>query len=104
MEGIKREDAEQVCGACCHFKCEDIYGCGICAILTNDRPDTSGFCRCSDECLCGGYASEEFKRHQMAVLRQCQRCLHLNIGTEQALDVEAVCIAIDFLVDYAKLY
>ena len=47
--------------------------------------------------------SEVFKRHQMAVLRKCQRCLRSNIGTKQDLDIEDVCCAIDFLIDYAKL-
>lgn len=97
-----REEIEQVCGTCCHFKYEGTDGCGQCGKLL-ESAEFSCVC-CSDECSCGCYVSEGFKRHQMAVLRKCQRCLQSNIGTEQALDVEEVCEAIDFLVDYCKLY
>jgi hypothetical protein len=95
---------EKVCGACVHFKYEDTDGWGQCAKLFKLHPGNVGVCHCSDLCTCDGYASEEFKRHQMVVLRKCQRCLKSNIGTEHALDVEDICFAIDFLVDYAKLY
>lgn len=95
---------EKVCGSCCHFKYEDTDGWGLCPKLVEKDPCVVGAVHCSDECVCGGFASEEFKRHQMAVLRKCQRCLKRNIGTDQDLDVEDVCFAIDFLIDYAKLY
>lgn len=99
---LSEEKCEQCCGSCCHFKYEDTDGWGLCPKLA--KKDGVGASRCSDLCTCGGYASEEFKRHQMAVLRKCQRCLKSNIGTEHALDVDDVCFAIDFLIDYAKLY
>ena len=99
---LSEEKCEQCCGSCCHFKYEDTDGWGLCPKLA--KKDGVGVMHCSDLCTCGGYASEEFKRHQMAVLRKCQRCLKSNIGTEHALDVDDVCFAIDFLIDYAKLY
>ena len=101
---LSEEKCEHCCGSCCHFKYEDTDGWGQCAKLFKLHPGNVGVCHCSDLCTCGGYASEEFKRHQMVVLRKCQRCLKSNIGTEHALDVEDICFAIDFLVDYAKLY
>ena len=99
---LSEEKCEHCCGSCCHFKYEDTDGWGQCAKLFKLHPGNVGVCHCSDLCTCGGYASEEFKRHQMVVLRKCQRCLKSNIGTEHALDVEDICFAIDFLIDYAK--
>lgn len=94
---------ERVCGACCHFKYEDTDGWGQCAKLLGKTGDTD-LSHCSDLCTCDGFASDSFKRHQMAVLRKCQRCLQKNMGTSQALDVEDICFAIDFVVDYLKIY
>ena len=100
---LSEEKCEHCCGSCCHFKYEDTDGWGQCAKMLQKTGDIE-VTHCSDLCTCDGYASEEFKRHQMVVLRKCQRCLKSNIGTEQALDVEDICFAIDFLIDYAKLY
>lgn len=92
---------EECCGACCYFKHEDTDGWGLCPKLrekTGDIEET----HCSDLCTCDGYASEEEKRHHMAVLRKCQRCL--KSAENKDLDVENIQKAIDFLVSYCKLY
>lgn len=94
------EQEEKVCGSCCHFKFEDINGFGLCCSWLDKSPNVAR--RCSDKCSCGGYASEGFKRHQMVVLRKCQRCLK-NVDNRD-MDVEDICFAIDFLIDYAKTY
>jgi hypothetical protein len=101
---VTRKEEGQYCGGCCHFKYEDTDGWGFCAPLEKDCESSFGATHCSNECTCDCFASEEFKRRQLAVLRKCQRCLQKNVGTPQALDVEDICFAIDFLVDYAKLY
>lgn len=97
---LKRILDEKFCGSCCHFKYEDTDGWGLCPKLANR--DGVGAAHCSDLCSCGGYASEGFKRHQMAVLRKCQRCL--KNADNRDMDVEDICFAIDFLIDYAKTY
>lgn len=94
----------QYCGACCHFKYEDTDGWGFCVKLEEGGEFPIGATQCSNLCACGRFASEEFKRHQLAVLRKCQRCLQKNVGTPQALDVEDICEALDFVVDYVKTY
>jgi hypothetical protein len=48
------------------------------------------------------FVSEDEKRHHLAVLRKCQMCLK---GVDNKdLDVKAIGEAIDFVVEYAKLY
>ena len=101
---LKRILDEMVCGSCCHFKFEDTDGWGLCQKLSDKDLYGIGTIRCSDLCSCGSFVSERDKRHQMAVLRKCQRCLRRNIGTSQDMDVEDVCFAIDFLIDYCKMY
>lgn len=93
---------DSVCGSCCYFKFEGADGWGQC--INAGCPDVIGVCHCSDLCVCGGYVSEEEKRHHLAMLRKCQRCLDGNIGTKQGLDVKAVGEAIDFVVSYCKDY
>jgi hypothetical protein len=64
-------------------------------------------CHCADLCSATDgerFITDEVKRHHMAVLRKCQRCLSKNVGTMHDLDVKAISEAIDFLVDYCKLY
>jgi hypothetical protein len=100
---LSKERCEQCCGSCCHFKYEETDGWGQCVKVLQKTGGIAST-HCSDLCICHSYASEGFKRHQMAVLRKCQRCLKRNIGTEQDLDVEDVSFAIDFLIDYAKTY
>lgn len=95
-----RED-ERLCGKCCHFKFEDVQGWGICPFL--DYP-VGGPMHCSDLCTAGRFASEKEKRHHLAMLRKCQRCLSGNIGTKQDLDVRAIGDAIDFIVGYSKIH
>jgi len=46
--------------------------------------------------------TEDEKRHHMAMLRKCQRCLTENIGTKEDLDVKAISEAIDFVIYYCK--
>ena len=95
---MERED-ERCCGACCHFQFEDTDGWGVCPLQ-----DICNAMHCSDLCTTDGFVSEDEKRHHLAMLRKCQRCLGKNIGTEQALDVKEVCEAIDFIVNYAKIH
>jgi len=85
---------ERVCGNCCWFLYEDIDGVGICAI--KDRVS-----HCGDPCVTGGHVSEREKRHHLAMLRKCQRCLAAT--DKQDVDVEQIREAIDFVVKYAKL-
>lgn len=99
MRRSSEEIEERVCGACCHFMYEDTDGWGICPFQ-----DVCNAMHCSDLCTTDKFVSNEEKRHHLAMLRKCQRCLKSNIGTEHALDVEDICFAIDFLIDYAKLY
>jgi hypothetical protein len=85
---------ERCCGFCCHFKHEDTFGIGLCK---EGKP-----MYCGDECDCGDFVSVEEKRHNMAVLRQCQRCL--KAADNKDMDVVSITRAIDFIVDYSKLY
>jgi hypothetical protein len=93
---------EKVCGLCVHMKYEGIDGWGQCIYARG------GLCHCSDLCSSldrGKYfVSESTKRHYMAVLRKCQRCLGKNVGTVHDLDVQSISEAIDFLVEYSKIY
>ena len=96
-----KEVDEKICGRCVHFKYEDTEGWGQCVFAT------SGICHCSD--LCTSYPDELFmtedeKRHYLAVLRKCQRCLVKNVGTPHDMDVKSVSEALDFVIEYAKLY
>lgn len=96
-----KEVEEKVCGTCVHFKYEDIEGWGQCVFTR------CGMCHCSDLCTAESedrYTTESKKRHHMAVLRKCQRCLSKNVGTIHDLDVKSISEAIDFLIDYSKLY
>lgn len=92
---------EKVCGACVHFKYECSDGWGQC-VFTH-----CGMSHCSDLCTADSddrYATEEEKRHHMAVLRQLERCSLQNLEEKDQPDVEEVLDAIDFLIDYCKLY
>ena len=90
---------ERVCGACCHFESEDTDGWGICPFQ-----DVCNAMHCSDLCTTDKFVSNEEKRHHLAMLRKCQRCLGGNIGTKHDLDVKAVCEAIEFVVEYCKIH
>ena len=92
---------ERLCGDCCHFEHEETNGWGICPFL--DAP-IGGPMHCTDLCTTDEFVSVEDKRHHLAMLRKCQRCLSGNIGTKQDLDVKAVCEAIEFVVEYAKVH
>lgn len=92
----KEDDIERCCGACCHFECEDTDGWGICPFM--DECDSM---HCSDLCTTDRFVSHEEKRHHLAMLRKCQRCLGGNIGTKQDLDVKEVCEAIEFEIGRA---
>lgn len=99
-KGIMNPD-EECCGACCHFEHEDIDGWGICPYI--DAP--IGFSmHCSDLCTTEKFVSHEAKRHHLAMLRKCQRCLGENVGTKQDLDVKEIGEAIEFVVDYVKIH
>jgi hypothetical protein len=98
------DNDERYCGACCYFKHELTDGYGWCDKLAEKSSDRCGVSYCSDPCRCGSFVSYEEKRHHMAMLRRCQRCLRDNVGTQQDLDVKAIGEAIDFIVDYAKMY
>lgn len=95
-------DNERCCGACCYFKHELTDGYGWCDKLA--KFNLEGVVYCSDPCICDSFVSCEEKRHHMAMLRKCQRCLNDNVGTQQDLDIKAIGEAIDFIVDYAKMY
>ena len=88
---------ERVCGACCHFEHEDTDGWGICPFQ-----DVCDAMHCSDLCTTDKFVSNEEKRHHLAMLRKCQRCL--KNADNKDMDVKAIGEAIDFIVDYAKLY
>ena len=92
---------ERVCGACCHFEHEDTDGWGICPFL--DAPIGEPM-HCSDLCTADRFVSNEAKRHHLAMLRKCHRCLGGNIGTKHDLDVKDVCEAIEFVVEYCKIH
>lgn len=94
----KDKELERACGACCHFKYEDTDGWGQCVFAH------CGIMHCSDLCTCDSFATEEEKRHHLAVLRKCQRCLEKNFIKLHDIDVQSVDEAIDFIVSYAKLY
>lgn len=98
---MKEKEEDRVCGACCHFEHEDIDGWGVCPF--QDSPIGSPM-HCSDLCTTDMFASEEEKRHHLAMLRKCQRCLSGNIGTKQDLDVKEIGEAIDFVVSYCKIH
>ena len=56
--------------------------------------------RCSDLCKADGFVSEQEKRHHLAMLRKCQRCMHL--AENKDLDVAEIQKSIDFVVSYCK--
>ena len=92
---------EKVCGLCIHMKYESTDGLGQCIYARGS------FCHCTDLCTASDddvFSTEEEKRHHMAVLRKCQRCLSKNVGTIHDLDVRSISEAIDFLVEYSKIY
>lgn len=92
-------EEDRVCGACCHFMYEDTDGWGACPFM-----DVCESMHCSDLCTADRFVSHEQKRHHLAVLRMCQRCLKENVGTKHDLDVKEVCKAINFVVEYAKIH
>lgn len=96
MSGVKRA----YCGECCHFKHEDTDGFGWCYKLAEFNLE--GVVHCSDPCICDSFVSCEDKRHHMAMLRKCQRCL--KNADNKDMDVKAIGAAIDFCVDYLKSY
>lgn len=98
---IKAVEEEHCCGACCHFEHEDTEGWGVCPFL--DAPIGEPM-HCSDLCTADRFVSVEAKRHHLAMLRKCQRCLSENNWTKHDLDVKEVCKAIEFVVDYAKIH
>ena len=95
-----KEVEEKVCGTCVHFKYEDIEGWGQCVFTR------CGMCHCSDLCTCDRYVSETEKRHYMAVLTQLNRYRRDdNVPSIYRMpDPKEVGKAIDFLIDYSKLY
>ena len=96
---MKEKEEDRVCGACCHFEHEDIDGWGVCPF--QDSPIGSPM-HCSDLCTTDMFASEEEKRHHLLVLRKCQRSL--RCADKKDLDVKAISEAIDFVVEFVKLY
>jgi hypothetical protein len=94
------EELDPVCGGCCHFKYEDCDGWGQCVF------GKCGMVHCSDLCSCEHYASETEKRHYMAVLTQMNRYRRDdNVPSIYRMpDPKEVGKAIDFLVEYSKLY
>lgn len=98
MKDVK--DIEQVCGGCCHFKYEDTDGWGQCVFVH------CGITHCSDLCTCDSFASEEEKRHHLAVLRQTNRYRrdqHVP-SIYRMPNPTDLGRAIDFIVEYSKLY
>lgn len=86
------------CGECCWFKFEDTDGWGYCSYVAGC--DSIGVMRCSDLCKADGFVSEQEKRHHLAILRKCQRCMHLTENKD--LDVAEIRKSIDFVVSYCK--
>ena len=98
---LSEEKCEQCCGSCCHFKYEDTDGWGQC-VFTH-----CGMSHCSDLCTADEhYATETEKRHYMAVLTQLNRYRRDdNVPSIYRMpDPKEVGKAIDFLVEYSKLY
>lgn len=95
---MKEKEEDRVCGACCHFEHEDIDGFGYCPHVDVSVCEK----HCSDECSCGRFVSDEEKRHHLLVLRKCQRSL--RCADKKDLDVKAISEAIDFVVEFVKLY
>ena len=87
------------CGECCWFKFEDTDGWGYCSLCSGD--DVLGTMHCSDLCTQDKFVSEVEKRYHLAMLRKCQRCLHL--ADYKDLDVAEIQKSIDFVVEYCKL-
>jgi hypothetical protein len=57
---------------------------------------------CGDGACKEHFTSNEGKRHHMAMLRKCQRCL--RNADNKDMDVKAIGEAIDFIIDYVKTY
>lgn len=94
---IEKEE-EKRCGACCWFKFEDIDGWGYCSCVAGG--EVSGVMHCSDLCTHAAFVSIQEKRHHLAMLRKCQRCLHL--ADSKDVDVAEIQRSIDFVVEYVK--
>ena len=86
------------CGECCWFKFEDTDGWGYCSCVAGG--DSSCVKHCSDLCKTDKFVSEQEKRHHLAMLRKCQRCMHL--AENKDLDVAEIQKSIDFVVSYCK--
>ena len=87
------------CGSCCKFLYEDADGWGYCSHVASG--DAMGVMHCSDLCTQDKFVSEVEKRHHLAMLRKCQRCLHL--ADYKDMDVAEIQKSIDFVVEYCKL-
>lgn len=94
---IEKEE-EKCCGSCCWFKFEDTDGWGYCPHIADG--ETSGMTHCSDLCTQNKFVSKSEKRHHLAMLRKCQKCLHL--ADYKDMDVSEIQKSIDFVVEYAK--
>ena len=81
---IEKEE-EKCCGACCWFKFEDTEGWGYCPHLADG--ETSGMTHCSDLCTQNKFVSNIELRHHLAMLRKCQRCLHLMDHKDVEIEV-----------------
>ncbi len=92
---MTEKEEERCCGACCWFKFEDISGWGQCPF-----EDITGIMNCSDLCITGKFVSLQEKRHHLAMLRKCQRCMRLSDNKD--MNVIDICNSIDFVVEYAK--
>jgi len=94
------DQESRCCGACCWFKFEDTDGWGYCSFGKGD--DLLDTCHCSDLCTADKFVAESEKRHHLAMLRKCQRCMHL--AENKDLDVEEIQKSIDFVIEYAKRF
>lgn len=94
---------EKVCGLCVHMKYESTDGWGQCIYARGS------FCHCTDLCTAADddvFSTEEEKRHYLAVLRQLNRYRRDdNVPSIYRMpDPKEVGKAIDFLVEYSKIY
>ena len=92
------KEEEKCCGACCWFQFEDTEGWGYCPHLTIG--ESSGVTHCSDLCTRDKFVSKSEKRHHLAMLRKCQKCL--RFAEYKDMDVAEIQKSIDFVVEYAK--
>lgn len=90
---------EKYCGECCWFYAEDTNGYGCCPFQFADVKECGGKCGVPVK-----YVSKEQMRHHLAVLLVQKRWLDDDMFIHYAPDGDEVCKAIDFAVNYVKIF